>query len=120
MKVFSFAFILVFTAYSLAANATPWQPAEGNVQIPIWPNSAPGGQIVTGPEDADLDTVGLVAGRPWMYVHDVIKPTMTIYSPKAKNTGVTVVVFPGGGYQVLAIDLEGTEVCDWLTCFGKI
>jgi acetyl esterase/lipase len=43
---------------------------------------------------------------------------MTVYSPKGKNTGAAVVVFPGGGYQVLAIDLEGTEVCDWLTPKG--
>ena len=43
---------------------------------------------------------------------------MTVYSPKGKNTGAAVVVFPGGGYQVLAIDLEGTEVCDWLTSKG--
>jgi len=43
---------------------------------------------------------------------------MTVYSPKEKNTGAAVVVFPGGGYQVLAIDLEGTEVCDWLTAKG--
>ena len=39
---------------------------------------------------------------------------MTVYSPKGKNTGAAVVVFPGGGYQILAIDLEGSEVCDWL------
>jgi acetyl esterase/lipase len=43
---------------------------------------------------------------------------MTVYSPKANNTGVAVVVFPGGGYQGLAIDLEGTEVCDWLVPRG--
>ncbi len=43
---------------------------------------------------------------------------MTVYSPQGKNTGVAVVVFPGGGYQILAIDLEGTEVCDWLTSKG--
>ena len=43
---------------------------------------------------------------------------MTVYSPKGKNTGAAVVVFPGGGYSVLAIDLEGTEVCDWLTSKG--
>jgi acetyl esterase/lipase len=34
------------------------------------------------------------------------------------NTGAAVVVFPGGGYRALAIDLEGTEVCDWLTSKG--
>lgn len=43
---------------------------------------------------------------------------MTIYSPKGINTGAAVVVFPGGGYWHLAIDLEGTEVCDWLTSIG--
>ncbi|WP_255484207.1 alpha/beta hydrolase [Granulicella sp. 5B5] len=43
---------------------------------------------------------------------------MTIYSPQGKNTGVAMVVFPGGGYSILAIDLEGTEVCDWLTSRG--
>ena len=43
---------------------------------------------------------------------------MTVYSPNRKNTGAAVVVFPGGGYQGLAIDLEGTEVCDWLTPKG--
>ncbi len=43
---------------------------------------------------------------------------MTVYPPKGKNTGAAVVVFPGGGYEILAIDLEGTEVCDWLTANG--
>ena len=43
---------------------------------------------------------------------------MTIYSPEGKNTGAAVVVFPGGGYLDLAIDLEGTEICDWLTAKG--
>jgi acetyl esterase/lipase len=43
---------------------------------------------------------------------------MTVYSPKGKNTGVAIVVFPGGGFQILAIDLEGTEACDWLTSKG--
>jgi acetyl esterase/lipase len=43
---------------------------------------------------------------------------MTVYAPNGKNTGVAVVVFPGGGFQMLAIDLEGTEVCDWLVSKG--
>ena len=60
----------------------------------------------------------LVAGRPAVGVGNVTRPTMTVYSPKGKNTGAAVVVFPGGGYQGLAIDLEGTEICDWLTSKG--
>src|SRR2546425_62076 len=43
---------------------------------------------------------------------------MTVYPPEGRNTGAAVVVFPGGGYNVLAIDLEGTEACDWLTSKG--
>jgi acetyl esterase/lipase len=60
----------------------------------------------------------LVGGRPWVYVANVSIPTITVYAPKGKNTGAAVIVFPGGGYNVLAIDLEGTEACDWLTSKG--
>jgi acetyl esterase/lipase len=65
-----------------------------------------------------VDPTFLVAGRTVTGVSNVTRPTMTVYSAKGKNTGVAVVVFPGGGYQILAIDLEGTEVCDWLTAHG--
>ena len=71
-----------------------------------------------GPEVATTDKDFLVAGRPVVGVGKVSQPTMTVYSPKGKNTGAAVVVFPGGGYWALAIDLEGTEVCDWLTSKG--
>jgi acetyl esterase/lipase len=60
----------------------------------------------------------LVGGKPWVYVDKVSQPTMTVYSPQGRNTGAAAVVFPGGGYNILAIDLEGTEVCDWLTSKG--
>jgi len=43
---------------------------------------------------------------------------LTVYAPKGRNTGVAVVVFPGGGYQFLAMDSEGTEICDWLNTRG--
>jgi len=75
---------------------------------------------VEGPEVSGtvVDAAGskrLVGGRPWVYVDRVSQPTMTIYPPEGRNTGAAVVAFPGGGYNVLAIDLEGTEACDWLT-----
>jgi acetyl esterase/lipase len=78
----------------------------------------PMGSLSTGPEDHTTTRESLVTGRPWVAVGNVLRPTMTVYSPKGKNTGAAVVVFPGGGYTVLAIDLEGTEVCDWLTSKG--
>jgi len=60
----------------------------------------------------------LVAGKPWLVVEHVSRPTMTVYSPRGRNTGAAIIVFPGGGFEILAIDLEGTEVCDWLTSKG--
>jgi acetyl esterase/lipase len=45
-------------------------------------------------------------------------PTVTLYAPRDHDSGAAVVVFPGGGYRILAIDLEGTEVCDWLDAAG--
>jgi acetyl esterase/lipase len=102
----------------MSAQTSAWQPSPGHTQIPIWPGAAPDPQPVAGPENTVTDTKDLVAGRPWVYVSNVTRPTMTVYSPKGKNTGAAVVVFPGGGYQILAIDLEGTEVCDWLTPRG--
>ncbi len=96
-----------------------WQPSPGHVQVQIWPGAAPDPQPVKGPEVAWRSGPGeLIGGKRTTGIRDVTRPTMTVYSPTEKNTGVAVVVFPGGGYQVLAIDLEGTEVCDWLTAKG--
>jgi len=60
----------------------------------------------------------LIAGKPLIRLGNVSTPTLTFYPAKVKNTGAAVVVFPGGGYNILAIDLEGTEVCDWLNHAG--
>jgi acetyl esterase/lipase len=89
------------------------------MQVPLWPGAVPDAHPVTGPETSTTrEKDHLVAGKPWTYVERVSQPTMTVYSPKGKNTGAAVVVFPGGGYNVLAIDLEGTEVCEWLGSKG--
>ena len=118
MKPLLFALCIVFAFAGLSAQTPAWQPSPGHTQIPIWPGAAPDPQPVAGPEDTGTVKDPLVAGRPWVQVGHVSRPTMTVYAPKEKNTGAAVVVFPGGGYQILAIDLEGTEVCDWLTSKG--
>lgn len=93
---------------------TTWQPAPGHVQVPIWPSAVPDALPNPRPE-----SVGPPPGREWWpRVGSVSQPTMTLYPPSGQNTGVVVVVFPGGGYQFLAMDLEGTEICDWLTSRG--
>jgi acetyl esterase/lipase len=74
----------------------------------------------SGPEyDTTTSKDNLIAGRRLVRLGNVTEPTLTLYkAPSAKNTHAAVVVFPGGGYSILAMDLEGTEVCDWLNRIG--
>ena len=107
MKPLIFALCVVFASSNLFAQRPGWQPSPGHTQVPIWPGTAPDAQFGPPPNTETVPEPG--------EVDNVSRPTITIYSPKGKNTGAAVVVFPGGGYYVLAIDIEGTEVCDWLT-----
>ena len=108
------AVIATLSASLLAQNAA-WQPAPGHLTMDLWPHGAPGAQASTSTEvDTTTASDRLVAGRPVIRLGNVSTPTLTVYAPKKKNSGAAIVVFPGGAYHILAIDLEGTEVCDWL------
>jgi acetyl esterase/lipase len=105
---------------TLLAQPSGYPPPPDRLTIQVWPGLAPGAPTNLPPE-ADLTTAkdNVVAGRAVYRVGNVVTPTLTLY--KAKDvTGrrPAVVVFPGGGYRILAIDLEGTEVCDWLNSAG--
>ena len=106
-------------AAGLYAQGPGWQPAPGHTTLPLWPHGAPG--AAPNPA-AEIDTTtakdGLVAGKRVIRLGNVSNPTLTLYAPGGRNTGAAVVVFPGGAYRILAIDLEGTEVCDWLNSAG--
>jgi len=117
-KLIQTFFAALFACGGLNVQAKPWEPSPEHTQLPIWPEAVPDAQSVVRPEDTNTVEDKLVAGKPWVKVENVSRPTMTVYSPKEKNTGVAVVVFPGGGYNILAIDLEGTEVCEWLASKG--
>jgi hypothetical protein len=101
----------VAVSTSLMAQQPAWQPAPGHLTLPVWPGVAPGAQA-NPPAEIDATTAkdGLVAGRPILRLSNVSVPTITLYSPKGRNTGAAVVVFPGGGYRFVSIDMEGTEV----------
>jgi acetyl esterase/lipase len=88
--------------------------------ISLWPGTPPGDKGGLGAEkDTTKPTDALIAGKPLIRLGLVSNPTVTLYrAPQATNTGATVVVFPGGGYSILAMDLEGTEVCEWLNGIG--
>lgn len=118
MRICIYALLLFPGIYGLYAQTADWQPSAGHTQIEIWPGKPPHILPVKGPEVTAVENKSLVAGKPWMWIGKVSRPTIAVYSPPGKNSGAAVVVFPGGGYQILAIDLEGTEVCDWLTAKG--
>ena len=111
---------LALTPAGFAQKQLPaWQPSAGHTQIAIWPGTPPDPRPNTPPEKTELSAANdLVAGKQVTSIYNVTRPTMTVYSPTGHNTGAAVVVFPGGGYTILAIDLEGTEVCDWLISRG--
>lgn len=88
--------------------------------IAIWPATPPGRQAATGDEgDTSKEQDGKIAGLPVIRLGNVSNPTLTIYKPATdKNRGAAVLICPGGGYHILAYDLEGTEVCQWLNSIG--
>ena len=117
------ALLLFFAVASFAtvaaAQASGWPPSKDHLTLPVWPAAAPGARTNLPPE-ADMTTAkdNLIAGKPLIRLGNVAAPTLTLYPAKGRNSGAAVVVFPGGGYSILAIDLEGTEVCDWLNSAG--
>ena len=96
--VFAGLYFLVL-CHALFAQKPVWQPTAGHTQVPIWPSAIPDPQPTSGPEFAETTPTEFPkgTGRSATAINNVTRPTMTVYSPKGNNTGVAVVVFPGGG-----------------------
>jgi len=110
----------LFFLTALFAFGTPAALRAASAEIPLWPGKAPGETAILPPEaDTTKPDGELIAGRRVIRLGNVSTPTMAIYRPDpAKDTGAAVLVCPGGGYYILAMDLEGTEVCAWLNSIG--
>ncbi len=116
---FAFVIAALFLGVSAFGQQSGWPPAPGHTVLTVWPGAAPDATPAAGPEENKAKPgEGYIAGRPIIRLGNVSTPTLTLYPAVGKPTGAAVVVFPGGAYQILAIDLEGTEVCDWLTHRG--
>jgi len=107
------------TALAAGLLAAPVLPAAPEV-INLWPGPPPGGAVQLPPEgNMTKPTDHLTGGRPVIRIGNVATPTITVYpAPAAHNTGAAVLVCPGGGFRIVSIDLEGTEICDWLNSLG--
>jgi acetyl esterase/lipase len=106
--------VCLFLTLTLALTP-PARAAEPTV-VKLWPGKAPGEAKDLGPEVYPEPKKGQIEVKRLTNVSD---PTITIYSPpKDKANGTAVVVAPGGGYSILAIEHEGTQVCEWLRDLG--
>jgi len=93
---------------------------KANEVIQLWPDTPPGPVRDVG-EEADINKPEdrLIAGRPIIKLANVAAPEAHVYLPPAdQRSGAAVVVCPGGGFHILAWDLEGTEVAEWLNSIG--
>jgi len=109
-RIFSLALVL---ALGCAAHGFAGQP---RLTLDVWPGTAPG---ETGAVGDEAFAPPRQEPRPVKRLTNVTRPTITVYEPDpAKATGTAVVICPGGGYNILAMDLEGEEVAAWLNSIG--
>lgn len=101
---------LAFCATDLFADAPP----RVSDPIPLWAGDAPG-------EKGDIEAEKLIEREDGLVrLTNVTKPSITVYRPGQgiENTGAAVLVCPGGGYNILAMSHEGSDVCEWLSGMG--
>jgi acetyl esterase/lipase len=96
----------LLTMHTLAS-AAPLEP------VALWPEGVPG--------EADLklpaESVELKGDYQIQIMSNVSTPFLTMY-PAENPNGASVLVCPGGGYNILAYSHEGIEVCEWLNTLG--
>jgi len=98
--------LLAWAAAMAEANRPMWK---------VWQGQAPGESGDVGEEHV-LPPRGI---KPVTRITNVTRPTVTVFpAPEEKATGAAVLICPGGGYHILAYDLEGEEVAEWLNSIG--
>ncbi len=128
IKLFLLVSLIAFTNINEAISApqasqvlsSAWEAPVGLQQIPIWPSDT----LKHVSKNQGFETTqrmtppAVKPGREYTQILNVSTPTLTVFPPKGKNTGASIIVFPGGGFRIIAIDLEGSEICDWITTRG--
>jgi acetyl esterase/lipase len=82
--------------------------------IYLWPGKVPGEtKEKSGPVKAATENDNILR------ISEVTDPAVEVFLPKkSEANGAAVIICPGGGYQILAYDLEGTEIAAWLNKNG--
>ena len=93
-------YVLTFTLLLIVFNVN-----SQDLTLKVWPDGAPNHNGMNEPEE-------VFEGKR---VRKVSEAEMYVYLPdKEKNTGAAVVICPGGGYWIEAMDHEGYEMAEWL------
>ena len=105
--VSTFVFVCLFSLQSAVGDDAP--------ELILWPAAVPDETKDVGEETAGASGTPKLVTR----VSNVSQPIITLYrAPADKANGCAVVICPGGAYNILAYDLEGTEVAQWLNSIG--
>lgn len=107
MKTLLPIMLMMIACITAMASATP-------MTINIWDKFAPGETtanpgVITSDHSGNIDRMT-----------DVTFPQLFIYGIDDNKTHPAVLVFPGGGYSILAVDLEGSEIAKWLNSLGFV
>lgn len=107
MKLYYTLILFLFSIYASTAQ-------QKRDTIYLWPENVPGENEAKHKAVQTANTEGNV-----IRLTDITNPTLTVFKPKnAINNGAGVIVCPGGGYHILAIDKEGYEIAEWLNELG--
>lgn len=88
--------------------------AQSMETIYVWPNKVPGEK-----EEKHEPIVSENNARNVVRLSKVTNPALKVFRPSnSNNNGAAVIICPGGGYNILAIDLEGYEIAQWLSELG--
>ena len=105
----------LLAALLLSATAAAQERLQSleRLEMPLWPEGAPGSEGKTGPEKVRVTDAGDHV------VSSIHRPSITFFLPKKETaTGAAIVIAPGGGHRELWIDHEGYAVAEWLREHG--
>ncbi len=107
------AALLIFMLGYASARAQNAAAADSPQTIQLWPES----RLIKNNDNTFVEHNSSKPGDIVIRLTDITAPTIQIYKPTHAN-GTAVIVCPGGGYSILAMDLEGVEICKWFNTFG--
>ena len=112
MRFIGFAVFLLVSASTLISKA--------QTVIPLWPHGTPEPAHTTEAEkDITTPSDSLLSGHRTARLTNITQPTISVFlAPPTSSTGAAALVFPGGGYRILAWDGEGLDACKWLNSIG--